>query len=91
MLVNGLLKTPDSILYRTLAKDDWSLTDHLLALVHDQLAVANWQRSAKKGRPRPKPISPLAKRSNRHGGGHGRSDDDVKALLARYRTGQVPA
>lgn len=47
-----------------MAEDQWTLTDHLLALVHDQLAVANWQRSkdGSKGRNRPKPLSPLAKK-----------------------------
>lgn len=67
----------------------WSLTDHLLALVHDQLAIANWQRSSspKRKRPRPKPISPLASRGNRMGGGHGRSNEEVADQLARFRTG----
>lgn len=91
VLVDGLRRTPESLTHRALAKDDWSLTDHLLALVHDQLALANWQRAGKKRGPKPKPISPLARGgSKKHGGGHGRSDDEVKALLWRYRNGLVP-
>lgn len=34
---------------------EWSTTDHLLALVADLLAAANWQRGGGKGK-RPKPI-----------------------------------
>ena len=34
---------------------DWTLTDHLLAVVADQLAIANWQRGGGKSK-RPKPI-----------------------------------
>jgi hypothetical protein len=90
VLVNGLIRTPGSILHRALADDEWSRTDHLLALVHDQLAISNWQRAGNKRGPRPKPISPLARKGTRTGGGHGRSDDEVKALLRRYRNGQVP-
>lgn len=89
MLVGSLQKMPESLLHRLLAGDDWALTDHLLALVHDQLALANWQRGGKKRGPKPKPISPLARRGVRQGGGHNRSDEEVKALLARYRNGQV--
>ena len=35
---------------------EWSSTEHLLALVCDELAVANWQRSGGKGR-YPKPLT----------------------------------
>lgn len=34
----------------------WSVTDYLLAIVADHLAMANWQRQGKKGAPKPKPI-----------------------------------
>lgn len=36
----------------------WSISDHLLAAIYDQLSAANWQRSAdgQKNRRRPKPI-----------------------------------
>lgn len=86
MLVDGLLATPDSLLYRALSDDDgWSLTDHLLALVHDQLAIANWQRTkdGSKGKRKPRPISPLAKRGQRHGKVD-RSPDEVKRYLAQF-------
>ncbi|WP_455122638.1 DUF5361 domain-containing protein [Rothia mucilaginosa] len=35
----------------------WSISDHLLAAIYDQLSMANWQRSAdgQKNRRRPKP------------------------------------
>lgn len=54
--------------------------------MHDQLAVANWQRSkdGAKGRNRPKPISPLAKQSGKRYGRTDRSPDEVKAHLARF-------
>ncbi len=85
MLVNGLLKTPESLLYQALAEDTWSLNDHLLALVHDQLATANWQRSkdGSKNRNRPKPISPLAKQRGTRYGKTDRDPEEVKAYLAR--------
>lgn len=88
-MVDGLLEMSDSLLYRKLADDDWSKTDHLLALIHDQLAAANWQRASggRRKPPRPKPISPLAKRGNRMGGRHGKSNDEVLAVLEKYRTG----
>lgn len=36
--------------------DGWTVTDHLVALVADTLAVANWQRQGKRNAPRPKPL-----------------------------------
>lgn len=47
----------DSAFNRSVAGEsaEWTLTDHLLALVWHQLALGNWQRSGGKG-PRPKPI-----------------------------------
>lgn len=79
---------PESLTHKALAGDTWSLTDHLLALVYDQLAVANWQRVGKK-RSRPKPISPLAAKPTRFGGPTGHTNDEVIAMLDRYRTGQM--
>lgn len=86
LIIDALLATPGTCLHRAAGGDTWTLTDHLLALVHDQLAIANWQRSkdGSKGRNRPKPVSPLAKQ---RGGSirHGRTDqspEQVKALLA---------
>lgn len=86
LLVEALLQTPGTCLYRAAGGDEWTLTDHLLALVHDQLAVANWQRSkdGAKGRNRPKPLSPLRKPAGARYGKTDKSPDEVKALLARY-------
>jgi len=92
ILVEALAVTPGTLLHRRLTGDDWTLDQHLLAIIADKLAAANWQRSkdGQKGSRRPKPISPLAKR----GGGlkYGKTDrdpDEVKAVLTRYRTGQM--
>lgn len=89
MLVRGLLKMPQSLLHQALADDTWTLNDHLLALVHDQLAIANWQRSkdGSKGRRRPKPISPLASRGVRYGQTT-RDPEEVKAFLRRLNPAQ---
>lgn len=35
---------------------DWSATEHLLAVVADLLAAANWQRGGDKKKQRPKPL-----------------------------------
>lgn len=35
---------------------DWNASDHLLAVVADLLAAANWQRGGDKKKPRPKPL-----------------------------------
>jgi hypothetical protein len=86
VLVRGLLKMPRSLLHLELANDDWSLTDHLLAVVHDQLAIANWQRTGKKSG-RPKPISPLANRGTRYGKTD-RDPEEVKAYLRRLNPAQ---
>jgi hypothetical protein len=56
-------------------------------LVVDQLRILVWQQTkdGQKGRRRPKPISPLAKQAgNRYGGKHGKSNEEVKAYLARF-------
>jgi hypothetical protein len=65
---------------------DWTRLEHLLALVHDQLAVANWQRTkdGRRGRNRPKPISPLARKAGTRYGRTDRPPQDVKAYLARF-------
>lgn len=93
-MVDMLLATPGTCLYRAVGGDDWTLTEHLLALVHDQLAVANWQRSkdGAKGRNRPKPLSPLLRQ--RQSGRMGKTDkspEEVKALLARYGPNPGPS
>ena len=78
-----------------MADDQWTIGEHLLALVHDQLATANWQRTkdGSKGRNRPKPLSPLAQAQmeaaaaddprNRHYGRPTIPQDEVLALLRR--------
>lgn len=69
--------------------DDWSLDQHLLAIVVDRLAIANWQRSkdGQKGSKRPKPISPLAQRGGTRYGKTDLDPEQAKARLAGYRTG----
>jgi hypothetical protein len=93
ILIEALIATPGTMLQRRLAGDDWTLDQHLMALAVDRLTVANWQRSksGQKGTNRPKPVSPLAKRGRQHDR-TGRTDQDpaaVKALLDRYRRGEV--
>lgn len=83
MLILGLARTPGTLLHRELSGDDWTLDQHLLALVHDQLAIANWQRQGKKGAKRPEPISPLSKKPERTGGApEGVEQREVLAVLA---------
>lgn len=47
---------PGSALHRVSDDEGWSRADHLLALIADQLATANWQRQGKKAAARPKPL-----------------------------------
>lgn len=85
VLTDALLDTPGTHLHRAVSGDDWTRTDHLLALIHDQMAVANWQRTkdGAKGRNRPKPLSPLAQKGARYGKTD-RDPEEVKAYLARF-------
>lgn len=47
----------DAALWRDIDPDSlWSIEDHLLALIVDHLAAANWQRSGDVRAPQPKPI-----------------------------------
>lgn len=52
----------------------WSTEAHLTALVVDALNVANWQRAARKGSPRPTPIQRpgMPQRGHHVGAGKGR-------------------
>lgn len=86
MLVDALLDTPGTHLHRALSGDELTLVEHALLLIHDQLAIANWQRSkdGSKGRNRPKPLSPLAKKSGQRHGKTDRSPEEIKAYLARF-------
>lgn len=90
VLVEALIKMPESLLHKELAGDTWSLTDHLLALIHDQLAIANWQRSrdGQRGSNRPKPISPLAAKNQTRYGKTDRDPEEVKAFLRRLNPHQ---
>lgn len=58
----------DSAFVRSVSGDDsgWSVTDHLLALVVDHLAIAQWQRGGGKG-PLPKPLKRPGTENERHG------------------------
>lgn len=87
-LILGLAKTPGTLLHRELAGDDWTLDQHLLAVIADRLGAANWQRGGGKGA-RPKPISPLAQRATptRTGDAGGHGTEETLALLEGYRTG----
>ncbi|MEU6204595.1 DUF5361 domain-containing protein [Micromonospora musae] len=69
-----------------LSGDDWTRTEHLLAIVADRLGIVVWQRTrdGQKNRNRPKPISPLAQRSGQKYGKTTRSPDEIKAYLARF-------
>lgn len=89
MLINALARTPGTLLRAELAKDDWTLDQHLLALVLDTLRLANWQRQGRKGARKPDPVSPLAKprSAERVGDTDGRDPDEVRAMLHAYRTG----
>lgn len=84
-LVDILTHADGTGLRRAMVEDTWTLTDHLLALVYDELRLHTWQRTrdGKKNRRRPKPISPLAKRGTRYGKTD-RDPDEVKAYLARF-------
>jgi uncharacterized protein DUF5361 len=67
------------------------LDQHLMAIVADRLAVANWQRSkdGQKGTRRPKPISPLARkgRSSTYGKTSA-SSAEVQRYLKRLKAGE---
>lgn len=95
ILIDALARTPGTTLHRKLAGDDWTLDQHLLAIIADAARVANWQRS-KSGRfasRRPKPISPFASRkdSKTVGNAGGRSPEQMAALLQAFKTGAFDA
>lgn len=46
---------PRSAIGRALS-EGWEVTDYLLAIIADHLAMANWQRQGKRGVPKPRPI-----------------------------------
>lgn len=59
--VAGQAAKDGTALHRATAGDQagWGLTQHLLAGLYDQLAVANWQRAASGAKRAPKKPSPL--------------------------------
>lgn len=71
----------------------WSLSDHLLALVVDELRVANWQRTEdghknrRKPKPLPRPGLPEDEddKVTRIGRGHRMTPDELDRLLAASR------
>lgn len=87
MLIGALVRTPGTLLRKELIGDapgaDWTLEEHLLAAIVDQLAAANWQRGGGKGS-RPEPISPLAKKAKpeRIGNVEPANQDEIRAVLA---------
>lgn len=65
--------------------DTWSLTDHLLAVVADRLAVISWQLGGNRHAPYPKPLTRpgVADQTVRHGRTT-RSSSEVVSYLRRY-------
>lgn len=79
---------PHTLTARASGGDGWSRTEHLLALIVDELRVANWQRTGKRTG-RPKRISPLARTRETRIGRTDRSPAEVLAVLRRV--GPQPA
>jgi hypothetical protein len=77
---------PTSVTSRVLGGDGRTALEHLLFLTVDDLRVANWQRTkdAQRGRNRPKPISPLAKKPGVHTGRTDKTPGEVQRMLVRY-------
>lgn len=80
----SLLADPASQLARAAGGDGYTLVEHLLMLVLDELRVANWQRSkhGQKGTNRPQQVSPLARKPGTRYGRTDRSPQEVAAYLA---------
>lgn len=84
--VQSLINDPTSQVARHLGSDGYSLTEHLLFLIIDELRLANWLQSSdgQRNRNRPEPISPLAPPRPRLGRiPEGVSQAQVLDLLAR--------
>ena len=62
-VLGPLSSDPTSRLSTALGGDGISKSDHVLMLLNDHLAAANWQRGGGKKKDKPDPLSPLAKRS----------------------------
>lgn len=83
--MQALLGDPTSQVARAAGSDGYSLTEHLLFLIVDELRLANWLSSedGSKNRNRPDRLSPLAERKPRLGVvPDGVTQDQVLALLA---------
>ncbi|MFP3990648.1 DUF5361 domain-containing protein [Streptomyces sp. E11-3] len=82
-LYEALRHDPSSITAQVAGGDGHARAEHLLYLLVDELRTANWQRSkdGQKGRNRPKPISPLAKKPGVRTGRTDRDPADVMRLL----------
>lgn len=80
----ALLADPGTLTARAAGGDGYTLTEHLLMLVLDELRTANWQRSkhGQRGTNRPTRVSPLAKSSGARFGGTSRPPEQVAAYLA---------
>jgi hypothetical protein len=76
-----LIADPTTLTAQVEGGDGWSRTDHLLALIIDELRLANWQRTGKKAN-RPEPFSPL--RQPKRIGHTDRSNEEVIELLDRF-------
>lgn len=89
MLIDTLARTPGTLLHGELSDDNWTLDQHLLAIVADRVSMGNWQRQGKRGATRPKPISPLSKARDvqTFGNTKGRDPAEVAQILHGYRTG----
>lgn len=64
--------------------DGYSIVEHLLFLILDELRIQTWQRTkaGAKNRDRPKPTSPLAKKPGRTVGGTDVPQEQVREWLA---------
>lgn len=56
VLVRRWQQRPDTATSESVHGVRWGVTDQLLAVIADDLAVANWQRAGKKNAAKPKPI-----------------------------------
>jgi hypothetical protein len=63
----------------------WSLTDHLLAVVADRLAIMSWQLAGNRHAPRPEPLPrPGVDNQIRRYGKTTRRPAEIVAYLRRY-------
>jgi hypothetical protein len=83
--VQALIRDPSTETARHFGADGYTLTEHLLFLVVDELRIANWLQSkdGQRNRNRPEPLSPLAPPRHRLGSvPEGVTQDQVLSLLA---------